>query len=75
MKFLSSSITSPSVTSLKKNTPANENIKKKSISNIITLSKDGIEKTIVLIIAYKSSALPNNLITLVTLKTLNNLAI
>jgi hypothetical protein len=57
------------------NTPANEKIKKNNISNIITLSKEGIEKTIVLIIACKSSALPNSLMTLVTRSTLSNLAI
>lgn len=47
LKFLRSSSTSPSVTSPNMNTPRIENIKKISMSSMVTLRIEGMEKRMV----------------------------
>lgn len=75
LKFFSSSMTSPSFTSLNMNTPANENMKKNSKRSRVTLTSEGIEKIIVLMIAWRPSCLPKRRMTRVTRKTLSSRAI
>ena len=70
LKFFRSSITSPDLTSPNMKTPKMENMKKMSINKKKTFKSDGIENMIVYIIAWRPSAFPASLITLVTRRTL-----